>query len=123
MKKLFKRNIAIPSDHGSWVFILMPLIVGMSVGNGWNLHVFAFLFLSLSAFMVRQPLSIAVKIRSGRRSQSDNPAALFWVSIYAVLILILFGYLLIEGFFFILYLAVPGVAVFIWYLALIGKMA
>jgi hypothetical protein len=120
---LFKRQIAIPSDHGSWVFLLVPLVIGLYAGNGWDINGLMFLFLGLSAFLVRQPISMGIKAYAGRRSRKDLPAAIFWTVIYLIIALILFAYLLLQGFYFISYLAVPGVLVFVWYSYLLGKRA
>jgi hypothetical protein len=123
LSSLFKRQIAIPSDHGAWVFLLVPLVIGLFAGNGWNINGFMFLFLCLGAFLIRQPISVAVKAYSGRRSRKDLPAAIFWTTIYLIMVLMLFGYLILQGFYFISYLAVPGILVFIWYFYLLGKRA
>jgi hypothetical protein len=120
---IFKRQIALPSDHGSWVFLLSPLLIGLFAGDAWDIRGTVFLLLCLSAFLIRQPISMVIKMRSGRRSQKEMPAAIFWTFLYLVFVLIFLGYLIVEGFFFIIYLAVPGVLVFSWYLYLLGKRA
>ena len=33
MKTYFKKQIALPQDHGSWVFILSPLLIGIFVSG------------------------------------------------------------------------------------------
>jgi hypothetical protein len=32
------RIIALPQEHGSWVFILSPLIIGFFAARAFNLH-------------------------------------------------------------------------------------
>ncbi|MBK5108482.1 MAG: hypothetical protein JJE12_10125, partial [Anaerolineales bacterium] len=34
--KLFLRHVALPSDHGSWVFLLSPLLIGLFAGDSWS---------------------------------------------------------------------------------------
>ena len=102
---LFKRQIALPSDHGSWVFLFSPLLIGLFASEAWDMRGTVFLLLCLSAFLIRQPISIAIKILSGRKSKKDMPAAIFWTAFYMVFVLISLGYLIVEGFFFIAYLA------------------
>ena len=75
----------------------------------------------LAAFLLRQPVAIAVKVYSGRRSHSDLPAARFWILIYCVFALAAFTKLLSSGFTFLIYLALPGLLVFIWHLWLVSR--
>ncbi|MBI1855919.1 MAG: YwiC-like family protein [Chloroflexi bacterium] len=36
MQSFLRKQIAIPQDHGSWVFILSPLIVGIFAGKTFS---------------------------------------------------------------------------------------
>ena len=51
----------------------------------------------MGAFLLRQPVSIAVKAYAGRRSRADLPAARFWMLIYGVIILLALAGLVAEG--------------------------
>ena len=82
MHENFKKQIAIPQDHGSWVFILSPLIVGIFAGGNFNYATFCLFIGAMSAFMIRQPMTVYVKAISGRRPKSDLAPARFWVLIY-----------------------------------------
>jgi hypothetical protein len=77
----------------------------------------------LTAFLMRQPVTIAIKAYSGRRSKRDLRPALFWICIYSLVGLIAVLGLLIKGFGYILYLALPGVPVFAWHLYLVSRRA
>ena len=33
---IFRRHIALPQDHGSWVFILSPLLIGIFAGGSFT---------------------------------------------------------------------------------------
>ena len=123
MKPFFRRLIAIPQDHGSWVFILSPLIIGMFAGKVFRPGTLVAAVAAMAAFLLRQPLATIVKVYSGRRPRTDLMAALFWSALYgligaaAVMTLILLG----DG--YVVYLAVPGVPVFVWHLWLVSRRA
>lgn len=68
---MFKRVIALPQDHGSWVFLLSPLLIGLFIGGAITLASVVLILTALAAFLLRQPLSIAVKVWGGRRARSD----------------------------------------------------
>ena len=123
MKPYFKKHIALPQDHGSWVFILSPLLVGIFAGGDFTYATFNLIVAAMSAFMIRQPLTVTVKAYSGRRPKTDLDSARFWVLVYgSISALALLG-LILEGFGYILFLAVPGVPVFAWHLWLVSRRA
>jgi hypothetical protein len=123
MEQYFKKQIALPQDHGSWVFILSPLLIGIFAGGDFNPAALSLIIAAMSAFLIRQPMTVAVKAYSGRRPKTDLPAARFWALVYGgVAALALLG-LILEGFGYILYLAVPGAPVFAWHLWLVSQRA
>jgi YwiC-like protein len=117
----FRKNIALPSEHGSWVFILSPLLIGMFAGGRWTAGSISLIVASLAAFMIRQPVTIAVKAYTKRRPQRDLPAAWLWISIYGLVGLAAIASLAAQGFAYLLILALPGLPVFIWHLYLVSK--
>ncbi len=123
MEQYFKKQIALPQDHGSWVFILSPLLVGIFAGGNFTNATLNLIIAAMSAFMIRQPMTVAIKAYSGRRPKTDLIPARFWVLIYgSITTLALLG-LILEGFGYILFLAVPGVPVFAWHLWLVSRRA
>lgn len=120
---LFRKHIAIPQDHGSWVFILSPLLIGLFAGERFTPASINLIIAAMGVFLLRQPVSMAVKAYSGRRSKTDLPTARFWVFTYGIIILLALAGLITDGFTYILYLAIPGVPVFIWHLYLVSKRA
>ena len=121
MEQYFKKQVALPQDHGSWVFIFSPLLVGILAGREFTYATFNFIIVAMSAFMIRQPMTVAVKAYSGRRPKTDLGPARFWLLIYgSIASLALLG-LVLEGFAYILFLAVPGALVFAWHLWLVSK--
>ncbi len=120
---LFLRHVALPSDHGSWVFLLSPLLIGLFAGNSWSLAAVFLVIASLAAFLIRQPVTIAVKVYSGRRGRRDLKAAWFWMGVYGLIgALALIG-LISQGFAYLFILALPGIPVFAWHLYLVSKRA
>ncbi len=118
---MFRKHIAIPQDHGSWVFLLSPLAIGMFIGRGLSFASFVLALAALAAFLLRQPLSIAVKVWSGRRPQSDLHLALFWSAVYGGLLMILILWLGVLGHGRLIWLGLPAALVFGWYLWLVSK--
>lgn len=122
-KKILRRHIALPTDHGSWVFILSPLLIGFFAGGNWSTATVYLIIAALAGFLIRQPVTITVKAYSGRRSKGDLPAARFWIGVYSSIGLLAISGLILNGFSYILILAVPGVPVFLWHLYLVSKRA
>ena len=119
--RLFNRQIALPQDHGSWVFILSPLLIGLFAGRTFSYASFSLVIAALAAFLLRQPLATMVKAYSGRRSRADLPAARLWFMVYGVIALLALAELLHLGQGFIAWLAVPAIPVFAWHLWLVSK--
>ena len=119
--KYLRKQIYLPQDHGSWVFILMPLFIGFYAGNRFSTAAIYLIVAAMAAFFIRQPVTIAVKAYAGRRSRKDLPAARFWIVIYGSIALIMLIGLMLRGFANVLSLAVPGLAIFGWHLYLISK--
>lgn len=119
--KLFRKHIAIPQDHGSWVFILSPLLIGIFAGKTFNYATFNLILAAMSAFMLRQPMTALIKVLARRRPKEELPIARFWIILYSGIALLSVIALILEGFEDILYLAVPGALVFGWHLWLVSK--
>ena len=120
---LFRRHIAVTQEHGSWVFLLSPLIVGLAVAGQWQPASSWFTLAAISVFMFRHPLTYWVKIRAGRRSKSDLPAVYFWMVIYGSLSLAgLTGLALLRQSWLAL-LALPGLPILAWHLWLVFRRA
>lgn len=121
MRTYFRRQIFLPQDHGSWVFIFSPLLVGLSAGSTYSAASFFLILAALTAFLIRQPITMAIKVHAGRRPADDLPAAQAWIFIYGALLAGAGLALMLQGFMFILYLAVPAAPVFAWHLWLVSR--
>jgi hypothetical protein len=117
----FRKQIFLPQDHGSWVFIFSPLLVGLFAGRQFSLASLCLVIAAVVAFLIRQPVTMAVKAYSGRRARTDLPASALWIAIYGILILIALIGLIRLGFISILLLAIPGAPVFAWHLWLVSR--
>src|SRR5512145_822781 len=107
-----RKQIFLPQDHGSWVFILSPLFIGLFAGGTFTFASLSLVIAAIAAFLLRQPITIAVKAYSGRRARSDLPAARFWIALYGLIILIALIGLIRAEFAYLLILAIPGAPVF-----------
>jgi len=116
------RHIAIPAEHGAWVLLFSPLIMGLSIG-GVKLASLLLVLAVLFAFLLRQPLNILVKVYSGRRPKTELPNAFFWLAAYAVLALACTTALVALGHGAILWLLIPAAPVFAWHLWLVSRRA
>jgi len=117
----FRKQIFLPQDHGSWVFIFSPLLIGLFLGGKFTFASFSLVLASISAFLLRQPLTIAVKAYVGRRAKSDLNAAALWIVVYGLIALLALSGLIRAGFAYLLYLVIPGIPVFAWHLWLVSK--
>jgi len=75
------RQIAVPTEHGGWSFLLEPIVAGLliafSVGGLWiSLSI-------LGAFLCRQPLKVLIADRIGMRVRERAKAAILFLFIYA----------------------------------------
>jgi len=120
-QNIFRKHIALPQDHGAWVFILSPLLIGLFAGERWSSATIYLVVAAFSAFLIRQPVTIAVKAYSGRRSRRDLPAAYFWITVYGLIGLLALLSLVALGFGYLLFLALPGLPVFAWHLFLVTR--
>ncbi|HWQ83040.1 MAG TPA: YwiC-like family protein [Anaerolineales bacterium] len=117
---LFRRQIALPQDHGSWVFIFSPLLIGLFAG-GWVSTSAYLIVAAMAAFLIRQPVTMLVKIYSRRRPRRDLASAWFWSGVYVLLGLVGVAGLAFSGHAYLLWLALPGVPVFIVHLLLVSR--
>lgn len=120
---LFKRHIALTQEHGSWVFIFSPLIIGLASAGKWQAASAWFTLAAVAVFLFRTPLTFAVKIAAGRRNRSDLPAAVFWMIFYGVFALAgLIGLAALnQG--RLAVLALPGAPILFWHLWLVYRRA
>lgn len=82
------KSVALPSEHGSWGFLIEPILLGMLVGaTGWG---GLFCLAAIGGFLAHQPIKIALK----DRLKNKRVVRTFWAEWFAV------GYILLAGFSF-----------------------
>jgi hypothetical protein len=118
-----RKQIFLPQDHGSWVFIFSPLLVGLFAGGKFTAASVSLIGACMAAFLMRQPITMAVKAYSGRRPKTDLSAALLWIAVYGVIVLVALTGLIRAGFSYLVALAIPGAPVFAWHLWLVSRRA
>ena len=118
---LFLRHVAVPNEHGSWVFLFSPLLIGLFAGGTFHTGSYLLVGAALSAFMLRQPITVLVKILSKRRPRTELPAAAFWIAVYGFLGLGFLIGLIALGYVPLLFLAAPALPVFAWHLWLVSR--
>lgn len=121
-KALKAKHIAIPGEHGAWIFLFSPLLIGLAIG-GFSRGSLPLVSALLAAFLIRQPMTIIVKVLSGRRSKKDLYPAILWMTIYSGILIASLVALLLLKYQFVFYLAVPAIPVFVWHLWLVSKRA
>ncbi|MFQ5400941.1 MAG: YwiC-like family protein [Anaerolineae bacterium] len=105
-----------PTEHGSWAWLLVPFSVGAGVARVLNPPLFLTLVAGLSVFLLRQPATVWLRARRGRARRQDGQAAVIWIAGLLTLAgLCLIG-LLWLGRAAMLWLAGPLVVVFALYL-------
>jgi len=121
--RLFLKQVAVPAEHGSWVFLFSPLLIGLFLGGSWTLQSLLLVTAAMAGFLIRQPITILVKITSKRRPRSELPAAVFWMGVYGLIGAAAMGSLAWLGFGYLGLLALPGLPVLAWHLRLVSRRA
>jgi len=118
---LMQRHIALPAEHGAWVFLFSPLLIGSFAAGQWDAGLALLTAAALAGFLLRQPLTIAVKVYSRRRPRTELAPARFWMLVYgavgasAALGLVLLGHAIV------LWLVLPALPVLLWYFWLVSR--
>jgi len=121
--RLMKEHLILPPEHGAWIWLAGPFVVGAVAGKSWSLDILLCGATVLAAFFARQPVTLLVKMMSGRRSRRELAPVLFWLAVDGSLAAILAVTLALRGYTQILLLALPAVPVFGWYLWLVSRRA
>ena len=118
---MWRRHYALPPEHGSWIWLLGPLALGIVAARRLAPDLAPLALAVLTAFLLRQPATVAVKALSGRRARADLKPALAWLAGYLLLAALGLAWLLRAGHGRLLALALPGIPVFAWHLWLVGR--
>jgi hypothetical protein len=114
--RIFRKQLVIPTEHGSWTWFLVPYFVGVLVAQEWNLATALVLIGGLAGFLVRQPAISWMRIRSGRGRKADINLAAGWTIGLSLVAVLSFVSLLFLGRAMLLWLLLPMAFIFILYL-------
>lgn len=115
-RRIFRKRIVLPAEHGSWSWLLVPYFTGLLVAGDMNLPALLVLTGGLAGFLIRQPASIYMRIRAGQGRKADGPVAAFWTGFFTFLAIASFIGLLILGRIALLWLLLPMAAILALYL-------
>jgi hypothetical protein len=118
---IWKKHIALPQQHGSWILWLGPLAIGVAVGGEADLSLIYLAVTLLGAFLAIQPLTILVKVLSQRRSRGDLASALCWLALWSSLAALGSIGLVEAGKGQLILLGLPGVPVLAWQMYLVSR--
>ena len=116
VSRIFRKQLVIPTEHGSWTWFLVPYFVGVLVAQEWNLATALVLIGGMAGFLIRQPATSWMRIRSGRGRKADiNLAAGWTIGLRLAAVLSYMG-LLFLGRTMLLWLLLPMTIIFLLYM-------
>jgi hypothetical protein len=116
------RHIALPSEHGAWVFLFSPLVIGLAAGGVRPASLLLITAL-VAGFLIRQPVTMAVKVYAGRRPRRELANIVAWLLVYGAVGMASAIALAVLGYGFLAWLALPALPVFAWHLWLVRRRA
>lgn len=117
----FRKLYAVPAEHGSWIWWIGPLTLGTAAAGRITPDLLLLTVAMLVAFLIRQPVILFVKVKSGRRPAADLAPAVFWVVVYGLILVAATITLVLLGHARVLVLLLPGLPVFAWHLWLVAR--
>jgi len=121
VSRILRKHYALPAEHGSWIWWIGPFLIGAAAGGRLDGNLLILFIAALAAFLSRQPTTMVVKVLSNRRPQSDLLPAIFWMLLYASLVLITIAMLALRGFVELLLIAIPAIPVFALHLWMVSQ--
>ncbi len=88
----------IPKEHGAWAVLLVPLLIGVSVGKAADFQWLYLLCAALAVFMSYVPAKVVMRNFTGHTQPALKVyQATFWLCVYAGLALLFLAPLLARG--------------------------
>jgi hypothetical protein len=116
-RRWIRKAYLLPAEHGSWSWLLVPYLAGAGVAGQWTWATFLVLCGGLSVFLIRQPATAWLRIRQGRGRRRDEPVAMFWTVVFALLAILSLLVLLLLQRLVLAWLLPPVAALLMVYLA------
>ncbi|MBI3117664.1 MAG: YwiC-like family protein [Candidatus Hydrogenedentes bacterium] len=120
-ESMWRWRYAVPPEKGAWIWWIGPLLIGAAAARQVHWDLILLIVAALCAFLVRQPLTLAVKIVWRGRSRAELAPVLKWAALYSVLTLAAAGWLLGGGHGWVLWMAAVGGPLFAWHLYLVRQ--
>jgi hypothetical protein len=116
LRRMWRKQLILPAEHGSWSWLLVPFAVGAVLGGLMHVAVWLAFLGGFAVFLMRQPATVWFRVRRGRARQSDGTAALAWLSLLALVAVGSLFSLLWLGRGALLWLMIPLTVVFAFYI-------
>ncbi len=116
LRRMWRKHLIVPTEHGSWSWMLVPFGVGVLVAQESHFTVWLTLMGGLSLFFMRQPAMVWTRARRGRARRTDGTLALGWLALLCLIGLLSLIGLLWAGRWMLLWMLIPITAVFSIYL-------
>lgn len=81
--KINLKQISLPTEHGSWGFLLEPMVVALAIGP--SVSGFAIAVMTIGAFLSRQPLKVLIIDRLGQKNNARARAAVTFLLLFAAI--------------------------------------
>lgn len=120
-RRMWRWYYAVPPEKGAWVWWIGPLIVGVGAARHLTPDLLLLIAAALAGFMIKQPLTLVVKVLSGRRGIPDRGPGIAWTLVYSVVLIVVSVALIAVGHARVLLTGVVGLPLFTWHLWLVAK--
>lgn len=112
----YRKHIVMPTEHGSWAWLLVPFFVGVGIAGRFNLAVLLTLLGGLAVFFLRQPTTVWLRVRRKKARAADGPIALAWMGLFTSIGLLCLIGLLAMGRGMLVWLLGPFLLIFALYM-------
>lgn len=106
-RRIFRKQLILPAEHGSWAWFIVPLLGGVVVTGQVNFAIVLVFIGGLSAFLMRQPATRWLRIRQGKGRRTDGPLAAGWTVALGITSFLCLAGLLLLGVWPLLWLFPP----------------
>jgi hypothetical protein len=116
-----RKHYAIPPEHGAWAWWIGPLLIGAAAAGRVTPDLGVLTAAALVGFLLRQPVTVLVKVASGRAGRPDIAPAVAWLVVYTVLLTPLAAVLAARGHWAVFALGAAGAPVLAVQLWLVSR--
>lgn len=78
-RRMWRKSLILPAEHGAWSWLIVPFLVGLTLGRPWHIAQLPAALLALTIFLLRQPLTVLLRVQRGRARRDDGLPALIWL--------------------------------------------